>query len=614
MLRALRMELSSDREHLIVAIAAGMLASEIAIFLAQLTQHIKIGAWTISVLLLIILAVHGKPVRERLVRAVHTTQTFSKSGWLIPLLTALVAFVEFLVSMAPVTGSDALQYHFTVQKEILERGFHPIFSNSHSFLCGQHHLLILFGLSLGSERLAMGFIFLGGILTASAFMSLTSEWSSEKTAATFTLLFLLTPVVFWQMSSSGAPDIFIAFLTCAGVIVLRQEHYANRWQQMVLAGFLVGGIAGAKYTGALIAVAFAIAIVIEFRSTKQLTVFISASLLSGIWPYLRNVAWTRNPVFPFLSKILSPDLVTSIAMDNLAADTGTKSAHHLSQLFPFAFLAAAQKGKPGMWDYFGPTVLALAPLLLLAIKKIRAWRISMLVWLLYSTGVFFASGLPRLLLPVFPVALSCVAAGAEFALHQGLMVVRRTAIGIVVVMTVSGAVGLVVYGWRPVLSAVGIVSKIEYLRQTSQDYEVAEAVNNLLGGAEGPRRVLVFIRHTYYLQVPIVNGDPGTSFELDVTKLQRPQDWQRFFDKANVGYVVRSPNYPNSIASTLTDMEKRGDLICIAQTEVQNLQGMRVDQARSTIPVLILEVKRRAIQGASTQIDFVECGKSSCWR
>jgi hypothetical protein len=37
---------------------------------------------------------------------------------------------------------------------ILAYGFHPDFSISHSFFCGQHHLLILFGLALGSEQLA----------------------------------------------------------------------------------------------------------------------------------------------------------------------------------------------------------------------------------------------------------------------------------------------------------------------------------------------------------------------------------------------------------------------------------------------------------------------------
>jgi hypothetical protein len=122
--------------------------------------------------------------------------------------------VEFLASQAPLTGSDALHYHFTAQKQILEFGFHPFFSDSNSFLCGQHHVLILFGLALGSERLALGFIYLGGILTTASLACLASRWASEKLVLASSLLFLLSPVVFWQITSSGAPDIFMAFLAC----------------------------------------------------------------------------------------------------------------------------------------------------------------------------------------------------------------------------------------------------------------------------------------------------------------------------------------------------------------------------------------------------------------
>jgi hypothetical protein len=38
--------------------------------------------------------------------------------------------------MTPLTGSDALNHHFTAQLLILESGFHPNFFLSHSFFCG----------------------------------------------------------------------------------------------------------------------------------------------------------------------------------------------------------------------------------------------------------------------------------------------------------------------------------------------------------------------------------------------------------------------------------------------------------------------------------------------
>jgi hypothetical protein len=55
--------------------------------------------------------------------------------------------------MAPLTGSDAMHYHFTVQRLILEQDFDPLFSNSRSFLCGQHHLLV--ALAIATEFLSI---------------------------------------------------------------------------------------------------------------------------------------------------------------------------------------------------------------------------------------------------------------------------------------------------------------------------------------------------------------------------------------------------------------------------------------------------------------------------
>jgi hypothetical protein len=507
-------------------------------------------------------------------------------------LIAIVACVEFLVAMAPVTGSDALHYHFTVQRHILEQGFHPIFSNSHSFLCGQHHLLILFGLSLGSEHLAMGFLFLGGILTVASFACLASQWASDRIVGAFSLLFLLTPVVFWQISASGSPDIFMAFLACTAAVALTQEESGRRKQQVILAGFLVGGVAGAKYTGCVIAAAFAATVALELRSISQLLLFILASLPSGMWPYLRNAVWTGNPVFPFLSARLSPHLATNYAVANLASDTGAASTHHVSQLIPFVFLAAAQKNSAGLWDFFGPIVLALAPLMLLAFRNTRSWRMLASVWFLSSLGIFFTSGLPRFLLPVFPIALSCGAAGLEAALRQKWAIAGRTAIVLLIATGLVGAVGLAMYAQRPVLAAIGVLNKTKYLEQSAQDYEVVEAMNRLLGSQGNQEKALVFVRHLYYLNVPYVNGDPGTSFEVDPEHLRRREEWNAFFVKKDIGYVVRSPNYPAAVAEPLAQMERNGDLVPIAGAEVENFQGKRIDEKHMTSQVVVLRVRR----------------------
>ena len=100
------------------------------------------------------------------------------------------------------------------------------------------------------------------------------------------------------------------------------------------------------------------------------------------------------------------------------------------------------------------------------------------------------------------------------------------------------------------------------------------------------------MRHLYYLDVPYVNGDPSTSFEVDPEQMHGPADWRVFFEKRNIGYVVRSPEYPRIIAGPLDEMERRGELTVIGRAEVQTFLGKRVDQQRVTTPLVVLKVNR----------------------
>ena len=169
----------------------------------------------------------------------------------------------------------------------------------------------------------------------------------------------------------------------------------------------------------------------------------------------------------------------------------------------------------------------------------------------------------------------------------------RRVIGSMLLLTGLGcAAGLAIYSQEALRVAVGQEERTEYLKERGPEYQIARVVNRALGGIGNQQRVLVFMRHAYYLDVPYLNGDPGLSFEVDPAKLRSPDDWKAFFEKKSIGYVVRSPNYPSVIAGPLEEMEKAGDLARIAQEEVQSFQGMRVNQVKTTIPVVILRVTR----------------------
>ena len=55
-------------------------------------------------------------------------------------------------------------------------------------------------------------------------------------------------------------------------------------------------------------------------------------------------------------------------------------------------------------------------------------------------------------------------------------------------------------------------------------------------------------------------------------------------------YVVRAPDYPVVVAAPLEELERRGDLVHFTQRKVGNLKGMRIEQERITVPVIILKI------------------------
>ena len=593
-LRFLRLEMDSDAQHVLICSALGVVCIEMLLFAGAATQQIRNGSFAVLSLLCIFLVAESSSIAQRCVRILKALFSASRVDLFLLLLIGIVLGVEFLASLAPLTGSDALHYHFTTQKMILQHGFHPDFSISHSFLCGQHHLLILFGLALGSEQFAMGLIFLGGVLTAFSLACLASRWSSRTVTLSITLVFLLTPVVFWQISSSGAPDIWIACFGSAAVMVLCQNKISGTWRQALLAGLLAGGLAGAKYTGCLVAAALVAAIAIEYRSLRNTSLLCAGSLLTGIWPYLRNFVWTGDPLFPFLTKTLFPERVNLFALNALLADTGASQSGHLAQLIPFVFFAGMRQVSPGFWDFFGPTVFALAPLLIFGFRDFPKWRVLVIVWGVSGLAVFFASGLQRLLLPVFPLALACIAAGIEFSRQHGWKIINRTVAALVTLVSVAGGAGLMMYSCKPVATSLGAVPTVSYLEQRASEYQEAEAINRVVRSQAESGKTLGFLRHAYSVEVPYLNGDPASSWMINPDRLRTQNDWELFFQQQGIEFVARSPNYPTPIASPLMEMEAKGELVPVAELVVQDFKGMRIQGARTEISVIILRVKNYA--------------------
>ena len=195
----------------------------------------------------------------------------SRLASLLAILIMLFLLSDAFMAMAPLTGSDALHYHFTVPSLWLQHGFHPLFDLTLSFAVGQAHMLILLGLGLGSDHISLGLIFLGGVLSAAALYRLAREWMSLEGSLAVTLAFLLTPMVFWQMTVAGAPDIWMVFYCTVAILAAARSISAHSANWALLTGFLAGAAGGSKYPAMVIPIALCLLLLLETRSLTFLS-------------------------------------------------------------------------------------------------------------------------------------------------------------------------------------------------------------------------------------------------------------------------------------------------------------------------------------------------------
>ena len=493
---------------------------------------------------------------------------------------AAVLFLEGFAAMAPLTGSDALHYHFTTQQLILREGFHANWFLSHSFFSGLGHQFILAGLALGSEKLALGWIFLGGAGAALAIVLLARQWTSGLWPWIAALSFLLTPVVFWQVTTAGAPDIWMAFFLPLCVLLMARAKETRAWQSALVAGLFAGGIAGTKYTGLILVVVLLLAFVFELRAVRLSLLFFASAIGAGFFPYLRNWIWTGDPVFPFLAGKFAPEYFNAFAYASYRADTGASAHAGFWKLVEFPFLAAVDPAHPGFWQMLGPLILCFAPLVLFAVKNTPLWRITLGVWIAASLGIGFSSGMSRFLLPLLPLGLAATFAGVARVANREWRAVDWAARLSIAAFLLMGFGGLCLYS-RPSWSvAAGFTSRDAYLLRRAPDYAKCEFLNQRLAGKGSEGRVMVFLRHVYYLNVPFVYGDPASSWAVDPARLQTGSAWLRLFRENHIRWVARDASFPPSIQEPLKRLESDKVLVPCASTVVENWRGNRIGGTR----------------------------------
>lgn len=211
-------------EHSLFGCGIGFFVLELATFALNVAGWLnKTGAWS---LIIVAAAVGWRGWASVSAFAARVGSGIalrwqSRHLWtrLILICMAAVCVLEALLASAPLTGSDAMHYHFTAPLLQMAGRLGPRFDITNSFLAGEAHLLISFGLALGSDRFALGFIFLGGLLTAVTLHLIARQFMSGAWSLLAVLTFLISPMVFWanwHVWLARRLDGFLCWYCCAG--------------------------------------------------------------------------------------------------------------------------------------------------------------------------------------------------------------------------------------------------------------------------------------------------------------------------------------------------------------------------------------------------------------
>ena len=590
----LAIDFASPLESLLFSVTLGAIALELAVTAGELAPNVRYGVIGATV----VVALGGFAGMREVLRDLRALRkilaALAKFERLLAFALLGVLALDGLAALAPVTGSDALHYHFPSQRFYLEYGFRAEWSLLQGFYDGLGHKLILTGLAFGSDKLATGLIFLGGATATLATLLLARQFVAGAWPFAVALVFALTPVTFWQMTSAGAPDIWMCALLPLGLLAVLHASRRQNLPAYLLAGILAGAIAGSKYTGILMAGALFVAFAIELRSLQKCLVFFSAAVAVGAWPYLRNWIWTGDPVFPFLLARHPGATANFDALGAFLRDTGASNPHPLARVIWFPLFATTNHGYE-TWALLGPLVLALGPIALLSVRRTPLWRTVLIVWLMVSLGIGKTSGIPRFLLPILPVALAASVGGVVLLTQQRFKWLRSVTTLSVAASCLAGFAALLVYSWPAWSVGIGLVSPDAYLRLHAPDYMLSQFVNTqieLLSAGDHSQRALLFFRHVYYVRAPFLNGGPEDNWDANPDLLRSDQAWLQFFSQQQVRWIVKAPNYPPEFSQSLTRLESEGVLKTCASGSVEAIQGFRVNGKMGDEPVSILCVQR----------------------
>jgi hypothetical protein len=457
-------------------------------------------------------------------------------------VTALVAVVCALVAclgaFAPVTDDDALAYVIPIARRIAQtdvvRHWHD---QARSMWPQSQEVLLAYMLQIGGDRLgavtALEWLLCVGVVSALA--RRVCERVDHIGAAM--IVGLGAPVLAFQVASAKED---LLLLAASGATAFYLAGNAED-DELAAAGLFAGIAAGAKYSGALIAVA-AVAWPIVHRPEQRFRgaaiVAFSAAMSGGLW-YALNFWRYGNPVAPFIAGASGTPLTAGVINAFVAQYGGSHNLIGFVMAPVRIFIEPSLFG--GRANLYNPLVYAGVAGLFSASARRRSGPLFLMAAVLY-VGWFFTLQNARLLLPA-AVLLAPAAADRLVPLMRARRSVKLLAWGIAGV-----SVGVVV-AVGTVRTARYMSGSAEFLERETPNYADIQWMNAHLDREH--HRVGSDHKVLGYLSVPSIVLDPTYQIEMSQSELN---DADRFLKACRRQRITHLFGNPDSFSAVQTHL------------------------------------------------------------
>jgi hypothetical protein len=283
-----------------LAIAAGLMLIAQAAFALGLAGRLRLP-W----IAVVAVAIHVAAWRDW--RALATRlPSIPSSWWLAVGLVGLAAVPVATLTLYPPIGFDQTLYHLPMTRAFAATGGLP-FLPALRFpvfpaLAEVTNAVILLAAPVEATQVT-------GLLAYAACIGLAWTWARRESTPAggwLAAALLAGSPIGWYLASTGYVEPMLALFGLAALAAADRSRDEPGLAWLVLAGLFAGSAAGVKYHGLyFLPAAAALALPSEQRliDWRRLAIFGAAAAAALAPTYLRLVAHTGNPVFPFLPQV-----------------------------------------------------------------------------------------------------------------------------------------------------------------------------------------------------------------------------------------------------------------------------------------------------------------------